>query len=441
MAAKLPVELIRTKRDGGVLADDELRAFVAGVTDGSIPDYQVAAMLMAIYWRGLDDRELATWADAMLRSGDVLDLSAIPRAKVDKHSTGGVGDKISIPLAPAVAACGVAVPMVSGRGLGHTGGTLDKLESIPGFRIDLPVERFAALVGELGACLIGQTARVAPADKRLYALRDVTGTIESIPLIASSIMSKKLAEGIDALVLDVKVGAGAFMKDATRARALCAAMQAIGRRAGKQVTCVLTDMDAPIGAAVGNALEIAESIEVLRGGGPADTRELTVVLGGEMLLLGGVERDQAAARARIERALGDGSALAVFARIVEAQGGDPRVCEDPGAVLPQPKRKVAIVAPRAGAVASIAADAIGMAALVLGAGRARHEDAIDPAVGLMLAARVGDRVAAGDLLATAWCSDDDARLAACRDRVLAAYQLTDGDVPPRPATRILEIIR
>ena len=270
----LPVQLIRKKRDGRALDDGELRAFVAGVTDNSIPDYQVAAMCMAIFFRGLDDRELATWADAMTRSGDVLDLSSVARAKIDKHSTGGVGDKISIPLAPAVAACGVAVPMVSGRGLGHTGGTLDKLESIPGFRVDLPVERFAELVGELGVCLIGQTARIAPADKRLYALRDVTATVESLPLIASSIMSKKLAEGIDGLVIDCKVGRGAFMKTIDDARALCALMRAIGTRAGKRIACVLTDMDAPIGRTIGNALEIRESIEVLRGGGPTDTREL-----------------------------------------------------------------------------------------------------------------------------------------------------------------------
>ena len=441
MSTRLPVELIRAKRDGAALTDAELRGFVAGVTDGSLPDYQIAAMLMAIFFRGLDDRELAAWADAMLRSGDVLDLSAIPKAKIDKHSTGGVGDKISIPLAPAVAACGVAVPMVSGRGLGHTGGTLDKLESIPGFRVDLPVERFAALVEELGACLIGQTARVAPADKRLYALRDVTGTVESIPLIASSIMSKKLAEGIDGLVLDVKVGAGAFMKDATRARALCAAMRAIGVGAGKRVTCVLTDMDAPIGTHVGNALEIAESIEVMRGGGPADTRELTVVLGAEMLLLAGVERDPDVAAARIGKSLDDGSALAVFARIVAAQGGDPRVCEAPEAVLPQPRRKVPIVAPRAGNVAAVVADEIGMAALVLGAGRGKQDDRIDPAVGLVLAVRPGDRVAAGDLIATAWCDDDDARLAACRARVLAAVHLVDHAVPPPPASRVIETIR
>ncbi|MBK9037273.1 MAG: thymidine phosphorylase [Myxococcales bacterium] len=440
-ATRLPVELIRAKRDGGALADAELRGFIAGVTDGSIPDYQVAAMLMAIFFRGLDDRELAAWADAMVRSGDVLDLSAIARPKIDKHSTGGVGDKISIPLAPAVAACGVAVPMVSGRGLGHTGGTLDKLESIPGFRVDLDTDRFAQLVDELGVCLIGQTARVAPADKRLYALRDVTGTVESIPLIASSIMSKKLAEGIDGLVLDVKVGAGAFMKDVARAKALCAAMQAIARGAGKLVTCVLTDMDAPIGTHIGNALEIAESIECLRGRGPADTRELTVVLGAEMLVLAGVERDPDAAAARIGRALDDGSALAVFRKVVEAQGGDPAVCDAPERVLPQPRRRVPIVAARAGVIEAMAADELGMAALVLGAGRRTKDDVIDPAVGLVLAVRPGDRVGAGDLLATAWCDDDDARLDACRQRVLAAIALVDHAVPPPPASRVLEILR
>ncbi len=331
----LVVQLIRHKRDGAALADDDIRAFIAGVSDGSIPDYQIAAMLMAMVFRGLDDRELATWSDAMTRSGDVLDLSAIARPKIDKHSTGGVGDKISIPLAPAVAACGVAVPMVSGRGLGHTGGTLDKLESIPGFRVDLPVDRFARQVDELGACLIGQTARIAPADKRLYALRDVTGTVESIPLIASSIMSKKLAEGIDGLVLDCKVGRGAFVKTVERARELCALMRAIAHAAGKRMTCVLTQMDAPIGRAIGNALEIRESIDVLRGGGPADTRELTSVLGAEMLVLGGVAKDTGDGRRRIDAALADGRALDVFRRIVAAQGGDARVCDDPDAVLPR----------------------------------------------------------------------------------------------------------
>lgn len=435
------VDVIRAKRDGEVLSPEAIGSFVAGVLDGTWADYQTSALLMAIVLRGMTAGETAALTDAMVRSGRRVDLSGIPGVKVGKHSTGGVGDKVSIVLAPLVAACGVVMPKMSGRGLGHTGGTLDKLESIPGFRVDLPVERFAALVEELGACLIGQTARVAPADKRLYALRDVTGTVESIPLIASSIMSKKLAEGIDGLVLDVKVGAGAFMKDVARARALCAAMRAIGVGAGKRVTCVLTDMDAPIGTHVGNALEIAESIEVMRGGGPADTRELTVVLGAEMLLLAGVERDPDAAAARIGKSLDDGSALAVFAKIVAAQGGDPRVCEAPAAVLPQPRRKVPIVAPRAGNVAAMVADEIGMAALVLGAGRGKQDDRIDPAVGLVLAVRPGDRVAAGDLLATAWCDDDDARLAACRDRVLAAVHLVDHAVPPPPASRVIETIR
>ncbi|RMH36247.1 MAG: thymidine phosphorylase, partial [Deltaproteobacteria bacterium] len=268
----LPQELIRKKRDGRQLTGDEIRAFIAGVADGSVPDYQTAAMLMAVYFRGLDDDETAAWADAMVHSGDVVDLSRVDRPRVDKHSTGGVGDKISIPLAPAVAACGVAVPMVSGRGLGHTGGTLDKLESIPGFRVDLDIDRFVAQVAELGVCMIGQTDRMAPADRVLYALRDVTATVESIPLIATSIMSKKLAEGIDGLVLDCKVGSGAFMKTLDDARRLATAIRAIGAAAGKRVTAVLTRMDDPIGDAVGNAVEIAESVDVLRGGGPADTR-------------------------------------------------------------------------------------------------------------------------------------------------------------------------
>jgi pyrimidine-nucleoside phosphorylase len=324
----IPQELIRKKRDGAELTDEELRFFIGGTTDGSIPDYQVSAMLMALFWRGMSDAELAVWADAMLHSGQVLDLSSIDKPKVDKHSTGGVGDKISIVLAPAVAACGVAVPMVSGRGLGHTGGTLDKLESIPGFNVHLSDEDFRRQVAELGVCLIGQTESIAPADKRLYALRDVTGTVESIPLIASSIMSKKLAEGIDGLVLDCKVGRGAFMKTRPDARALAKAIRVIGQAAGKQVSVLITAMDAPIGNNVGNAVEMAESIEVLKGGGPEDTRALTARLGGEMLFLGGV-CDAVEGTKRIEAALDDGSALDVFRSIVEAQGGDVRAIDDP----------------------------------------------------------------------------------------------------------------
>ncbi|HEY6035325.1 MAG TPA: thymidine phosphorylase [Kofleriaceae bacterium] len=441
----LPVQLIRKKRDGGALDDAEIRFFIAGLTDGSIPDYQVSAMTMAIFFKGLSDRELATWADAMTRSGDVIDLSAIARAKVDKHSTGGVGDKISIPLAPAVAACGVAVPMVSGRGLGHTGGTLDKLESIPGFRVDLPVDRFAKLVDEIGVCLIGQTARIAPADKRLYALRDVTATVESLPLIASSIMSKKLAEGIDGLVIDCKVGKGAFMKTVENARALCALMQAIGTRAGKRVTCVLTDMEAPIGRTIGNALEIRESIEVLRGGGPVDTRELVGVLGGEMLVLGGVAKDAEAGRMLIEKVLANGEALEVFRRVVEAQGGDPRVCDAPGSVLAKPKQRVE-VSLRPGRIVAIDSEALGIAALLLGAGRRTKDDAIDPAAGLLVDAYLGEVIEPGappQIQMHHGLSPEDGRVQEARAMIENAFVIESAD-KPAPAlrtSRILEVLR
>ncbi len=441
----LPVQLIRKKRDGLTLDEAELRFFVAGITDGSIPDYQVSAMTMAIFFRGLGDAELATWADAMTRSGDVIDLSRIKRAKVDKHSTGGVGDKISIPLAPAVAACGVAVPMVSGRGLGHTGGTLDKLESIPGFRVDLPVERFAELVDTLGVCLIGQTARIAPADKRLYALRDVTATVESLPLIASSIMSKKLAEGIDGLVIDCKVGRGAFMKTVENARALCALMRAIGERAGKKITCVLTDMEAPIGRTIGNSLEIRESIEVLRGGGPVDTRELVGVLGGEMLVLGGVAKDAVEGRQKIEKALADGSALEVFRKVVEAQGGDPKVCDNPGAVLPKPKHRDEVSLPP-GRILEIDSEALGIAALILGAGRRTKEDSIDPAAGLVVDAYLGEvveRDAPPQIILQHGLAPGDGRVAEARAMIEKAFVIVPAD-SPAPAlrtSRILEVIR
>ncbi len=439
------VQTIRKKRDGHALDDDEIRSFLAGVTDGSIPDYQQAAMLMAVFFRGLDDRELATWADAMTRSGDVLDLGTIPRAKIDKHSTGGVGDKISIPLAPAVAACGVAVPMVSGRGLGHTGGTLDKLESIPGFRVDLGVDRFTELVGSLGVCLIGQTARIAPADKKLYALRDVTATVESLPLIASSIMSKKLAEGIDGLVIDCKVGRGAFMKSIEDARALCALMRAIALRNGKRITCVLTDMDAPIGRTIGNALEIRESIEVMKGGGPADTRELVHVLGAEMLVLGGVAKDAAEGRAQIEKALASGAALEVFRKLVEAQGGDPAVCDSPGRVLPQPTQRDELTL-RPGRVVSIDSEALGIAGLLLGAGRRVKEDAIDPAAGLVVDAYLGEVIAEGSgphVVLHHGRPPGDGRIAEARAMIENAFVIEDPSrpAPPVRSSRILEVMR
>jgi pyrimidine-nucleoside phosphorylase len=434
----LASDLIRKKRDGQRLSDEELRAFIAGVTDGSIADYQAAAMLMAIFLRGLDDQELASWADAMVRSGDVLDLSSIDRPKIDKHSTGGVGDKISLPLAPAVAACGVAVPMISGRGLGHTGGTLDKLEAIPGFRVDLDVDRFIAQVRELGTCLIGQTDRLAPADRILYALRDVTATVESIPLIASSIMSKKLAEGIDGLVLDCKVGHGAFMKHEADARALCQAIRVIGEAAGKQVTAVLTHMDAPIGRFVGNAVEVAESLEVLRGGGPADTRELTVRLGAEMLLCAGVCTDAEAGAARLAQALDDGSALRVFRDVVAAQGGDVGAVDDPDRVLPRAAHRDPVPAPRDGVVTAVAAADVGKAALMLGAGRRRKEDLVDPAVGIELCCAPGARVGAGEPLAYLLHNGRGVDQA----RALLAAAFTIGDSGPEPgASRVIEVLR
>jgi pyrimidine-nucleoside phosphorylase len=433
MTALPPQVMIRMKRDGERLPHAAIRAFIAGVTDGTIPDYQAAAMLMAIFFRGLDAEELTAWADAMLHSGDVLDLSSIARAKIDKHSTGGVGDKISLPLAPAVAACGVAVPMVSGRGLGHTGGTLDKLESIPGFRVDLSVDDFRAQVDRVGACLIGQTDRIAPADRKLYALRDVTATVESIPLIASSIMSKKLAEGIDGLVLDVKVGRGAFMKDAARARELARTMLAIGRGAGKRVTAVLTDMDQPIGRAVGHSVEVEETIDVLRGGGPPDTRELTIALGAEMLHLAGID----AGRERIAQALDDGRALAKFRDIVVAQGGDPRVCDDPRAVLPFGD-EVALGPHRPGVITGIDAEKIGMGVLVLGGGRRRKEDRVDHGVGFVLLKKVGDRVGPGERIGTIYCRAPGPPPAAIS---LLATAFEIGDEPPAPEPLIHEVIR
>jgi pyrimidine-nucleoside phosphorylase len=424
-------DLIRKKRDGGVLEPEELRFLVRGAASGEVADEQLAAFLMAVFFRGLDPvRELPVWLDAMLRSGQVLDLSAIPGRKVDKHSTGGVGDKISLVLAPLAAVCGVRVPMVSGRGLGHTGGTLDKLESIPGFTVDLPIERFVELVDRLGTCLIGQTAQIAPADRKLYALRDATATVESIPLIASSILSKKLAEGIDALVLDVKVGRGAFMKTLPEGRALARTIVDLCRAMGRGCTGLLTAMDAPLGFAVGNAVEVTETIAVLRGRGPEDVRELTLRLGVEMLLAGEAAPDAGAARRRLEAALADGSALRRFAQVVEAQGGDPAVIDDPGR-LPQPGAAREVRAERSGTVAALDAEQIGLAAVELGAGRARKEDRVDPAAGLVLRRRVGDEVRAGDVLAELHARDA-ARLDAGEARLRGALAISDESPPAQP---------
>ncbi|MFO0575004.1 MAG: thymidine phosphorylase [Polyangia bacterium] len=397
-----PVEIIRRKRDGKTLEPEEIGRFVRDYTAGQIPDYQAAALLMAIYFSGLSEAEMFALCESMLHSGDVIDLSDVAGAKVDKHSTGGVGDKVSLHLAPAVAACGVRVPMISGRGLGHSGGTLDKLESIPGFTTDLSVDDFRTTLRQTGLALIGQTDRLVPADKKLYALRDVTATVESIPLIAASIMSKKLAEGIDGLVLDVKVGSGAFMKTREEAYQLAATLVTIGRRAGKKVTAFLTSMDQPLGRYVGNAAEVLESLDVLRGQGPDDLTELTRVLGAEMLRLGGVvsQRNEREAEARILAALTSGGALSRLQRCAAMQGAliDLRDPNEPWTKTCLHPSREAIVAPSSGYVSAINTEDVGWAGVALRAGRERKEDRIDPAAYIYFDKKCGERVEQGQPL-------------------------------------------
>jgi pyrimidine-nucleoside phosphorylase len=392
-----PQHVIAHKRDGLELDRAEIEAFVRGATDGSWADYQLSALMMAIFLRGMTPKETACLTDAMMHSGVVADLSAIRLPKADKHSTGGVGDKVSLHLAPMVAACGVVVPMVSGRGLGHTGGTIDKLESIAGFRVALSLDEYRAQLAKVGVALISQTPEIAPADSKLYALRDVTGTVECIPLICASILSKKLAEGIDVLVLDVKYGRGAFMKDKARARELAVVLTSVSRSMGKPARAVLTAMDEPLGFTVGNALEVAESIACLRGAGPPDLMEVTFALGEQMLLLAGVAKDAPAARAQLEHSLSSGSALAKFREVIVAQGGDERVLDDPSG-LPQARLKRPLGSTRAGFVASVGALGVALAALHLGAGRAKAGEAIDPAVGVAALVKAGSPVKAGQPL-------------------------------------------
>ena len=392
------VDLIIRKRDGGRLSPDEIGWFVDGVTSGAIPEYQTSALLMAIVWRGLDEDETVCLTEAMVRSGGRVDLSGLSGVKVGKHSTGGVGDTISLVLVPLLAACGALVPKSSGRALGHTGGTIDKLESIPGFRVTMTSDEFLAQVAEIGCAMVGQSKDLAPADKKLYALRDVTGTVESLPLIASSIMSKKIAEGTDALVLDVKVGGGAFMKTLDAARRLAEAMVAIGNRNGLRTRAVLTDMDAPLGAAIGNALEVIEAIETLKDRGPADLRELSLVLTSHLLVQAGLQPDLTAARARAESVLASGAGLEKFRQLIERQGGDPSVVDD-YARFSAPVRRETLRAPSAGYVTRIQAEEIGRASMLLGAGRTRVDAPIDYGAGIMLRAKPGDRVSAGDALA------------------------------------------
>ncbi len=418
------VDIIRKKRDGQALSEHEIAWMVEGMGRGEVADYQWSALLMAIFWRGMSEAETAALTDAMVRSGTVVDLSATAGLKIDKHSTGGVGDKASLILAPIAAAVGVPVPMVSGRGLGHAGGTLDKLESIPGFRINLDLDRYRAVLDECGLVLIGQTAEIAPADKRLYALRDATATVESIPLIAASILSKKLAEGIDGLVLDVKTGDGAYMRRLEDSRTLARTMCDIGRDLGKRMRALVTRMDQPLGRAVGNAVEVAESIACLRGEGPDDLVHLSVELAAEMVVMGERADSLDEARALCRRAIHDGSALDRFRRVVAAQGGDVRVIDDPGR-LPTPRIRFDIPSPRSGFLHAVAAWPIGHASMLLGAGRLRVDSAIDPAVGVLLHKKVGDPVAFGEPLCTVLMNDEKPREVALAG-LRGAFTIEDG---------------
>ncbi len=435
-ASLFPQHIIARKRDGHVLSQAEIAAFVRGATDGSWVDYQLSAMLMAIFVRGMSTAETVVLTDAMMKSGVVADLSSVRAPKVDKHSTGGVGDKVSIHLSPMIAACGVAVPMISGRGLGHTGGTLDKLESIPGFRVGLSMEEYRAQVAKIGCALIGQTKELAPADKKLYALRDVTATVESLPLICASIMCKKLAEGIDALVLDVKFGAGAFMKDKAKARELAQVMVDIGNAMGKPTRALLTAMDQPLGRAVGNALEVAESIACLRGEGPRDLMDVTYALGEQMLLLAGTVKTAAEARLRLEKSISSSAALAKFREIVTAQGGDGRVVDDPSR-LPQARLRIEVKSATGGYVQAVGAMEIALAALKLGAGRMKAEDTVDTTVGFNALVKIGERVPPGGVIAVVHASSDAALVAARESVVQAVRFCTEPVSAPRLVDEVI----
>lgn len=422
------VDLIRRKRDGAELLPEEIRNLIDDYTRGDIPDYQMAAWLMAAFLRGLNGAETAALTEAMLHSGQVLDFSDVAGRKVDKHSTGGVGDKTSLIIAPIVAAAGgVRVPMISGRGLGHTGGTLDKLEAIPGFSVNLSLAEFRRALEVVGCALIGQTAEIAPADKKMYALRDVTGTVESRSLICASIMSKKLAEGIDALVLDVKVGSGAFLKTEADATLLAELMVETGRRMGKQVVALLTDMDQPLGRMAGNAMEVRESIDVLSGAGPADLRELCLVLAAWMLFLGQRVKSVEEGKSLAAEMVASGRAREKFREIVRQQGGDARVIDDPE-VLASAKHAVDVVAASDGFVGATQCEQLGVAVVVLGGGREKKEDSVDPAVGLVFHKKIGDAVRRGEALCTLHYNSD-ARLEEARRLVETAYTIS----PQRPA--------
>jgi pyrimidine-nucleoside phosphorylase len=426
----LALRLIERKRDGGRIDAGEWRALANAYAAGHVPDYQMAAFLMACFLRGLDRAETSALTEAMLRSGETLDLAYLNKPRIDKHSTGGVGDKVSIVLAPLIASLGVVVPMMSGRGLGHTGGTLDKLESIPGFRTDLSLAEARRLLETLDCALIGQTAEIAPADRKMYALRDATGTVEAVPLIAASIMSKKLAEGLTGLVLDVKRGSGAFLPELDRGLELARTMIELGADHGIPVVALLTAMDRPLGRACGNALEVEESILALRGEGPPDLMSVTYALGAEMLVLAGVAADTDAARRRMEQAIGTGRAAEHFQKIIEAQGGNPAVVDDP-ALLPQAEEVELYAAPRRGFVARVEPRAVGRGITALGGGRTTMEDKLDLSVGFMISVRPGDWVEQGEPMATIFARDR-AGVESGRAALRTAITIADEADPPLP---------
>lgn len=431
------IDVIRKKRDGMELTRGEIEYVVNAYTRGEIPDYQVSAWLMAVVLCGMTRGETAALTDAMLRSGEVLDLSDLPAKKVDKHSTGGVGDKTSLVLAPLAAAAGVVVPMISGRSLGHTGGTLDKLEAIPGFNVNLPVTQFRRVLETCGCAMIGQTAEIAPADRKLYALRDVTGTVESPYLICASIMSKKLAEGIDGLVLDVKTGSGAFMKSEQDAVFLAELMVETGERMGKSIVALITDMDQPLGNMIGNALEVVEVIDILRNQGPEDLRALCLELAGWMLYLGGVVQTISEGKQQSKHLISSGKAMEKFRQMVELQGGDCHVIDDPSK-LPQARQTQQILSAKSGYITSMQCEQIGNACVILGGGRERKEDTVDPAVGIVLQRKVGDAVTAGEPLATIHYNQES-RARGARQLIEASYEIVDSP-PSTKRPLILKVI-
>ncbi|AYM02827.1 pyrimidine-nucleoside phosphorylase [Levilactobacillus yiduensis] len=429
------VDIIDKKRNGGELTKEEIQTFVDGVVSGEIPDYQTSAFLMATYFNDMTDAERSELTMAMMKSGDHLDLSGIPGVKVDKHSTGGVGDKTSIPLAPIVAALGIPVPMISGRGLGHTGGTLDKLEAIPGYQVEISEDDFKKQVKNEGLAIVGATGNIAPADKKIYALRDVTDTVDSIPLIASSIMSKKIASGTDALVIDVKTGAGAFMKTLDDSRELAKALVGIGKGVGMNCMAIISDMNQPLGNAIGNALEIKESIDLLKGQAPADITDLVLTLGSHMVVMSGKADDLKTARAMCEKTIEDGSALKKFGDMIAAQGGDRSVIDHPE-IMPQAKYKIALPAKTDGVVSKVEADEMGIAGMLLGGGRQKADDKLDYAVGIMMNKKVGDTVKVGDTLLTIYSNREDVD-----DIKKMLYDNIDISDSAEPITLIHETVR